>query len=125
MRFQKMLEQVLDREEMATPLRSESEYRSAPDSPLCVSRLIAHICHDLRLPLAAILANAEFLTRSGLSDLQKAELYLEIHHTIDRMNEIISSLLEYSKEENTVLSGAGTFIDMIDGVLRRIAMKQE
>jgi signal transduction histidine kinase len=32
-----------------------------------VSTMVALFCHDLRLPLTAILANAEFLTQSNIN----------------------------------------------------------
>jgi K+-sensing histidine kinase KdpD len=37
--------------------------------------MVALVCHDLRLPLAAILANAEFLTQSDISETERNEFY--------------------------------------------------
>ena len=57
-------------------------------------RIIAHISHDLRQPLTAILANAEFLTQPDISQMQRDAFYEEIRTSIDRMDELVSSLLE-------------------------------
>ena len=39
--------------------------------PRAVSSIVAHIFHDLRQPLTAILANAEFLTQPDISEIQR------------------------------------------------------
>ncbi len=64
-----------------------------PKSLYPVSGLVAFVSHDLRQPLTAILANAEFLTESDLSETQRNDFYSEICLAIDRMNELIFSLL--------------------------------
>src|ERR1700675_1065427 len=66
-----------------------------------VSRMVALICHDLRLPLTAILANAEFLTQSDISETERNEFYQEIRWSIERMNEMVTSLFECSKDRDT------------------------
>ena len=43
-----------------------------------IGRMASSISHDLRHPLTAVLANAEFLADADLSPLQREELYLEI-----------------------------------------------
>src|SRR5271163_2304504 len=62
-----------------------------------VSKMVALVSHDLRHPLTAILANAEFLTQPDISELERNELYHEIRCAVDRMNELVSSLLECSR----------------------------
>jgi signal transduction histidine kinase len=61
-----------------------------------VNRMGAHICHDLRLPLSAILANAELLTQPDISETERNESYQEIRYSIERMDSLITSLFEYS-----------------------------
>jgi K+-sensing histidine kinase KdpD len=63
---------------------------------------VVRICHDLRLPLTAILANAEFLTKPRLTETERGEFYYEIRSSIDLMSEMILSLLEGSTEIETV-----------------------
>ena len=43
-----------------------------------ISRVAAFISHDLRQPLTAILANAEFLSRPDLSEMERIEFFREI-----------------------------------------------
>jgi len=49
--------------------------------------MVALICHALRLPLTAILAHAEFLTQSNISEMERAVFTKEICWSIVRMNE--------------------------------------
>src|SRR3954453_17164614 len=89
------------------------------------SRLIAYICHDLRLPLSAIQANAEFLTRSDMSEMERAEVYCEIQGSIDRMNELISSLLEYSKGPDSLRAAVRNIVDIVKRAIRMTSVKPE
>jgi signal transduction histidine kinase len=89
------------------------------------SRLIAYVCHDLRLPLSAILVNAEFLTRSGMSEMERAEIYGEIQESIDRMNELISSLLEYSKGPDSLRPSVRDIVDIVKRAIRMTNVKPE
>ena len=71
-----MLEQAVCRERLlpAGSLRCVQRANSIPEQ-FDVSRKVALICHDLRLPLTAILANAEFLTQSNISEMERAGFY--------------------------------------------------
>src|SRR5271155_1627928 len=99
-----MLDQCVSRARLlpAGSLRSEQGDRSIPELLYAVSRIVAHISHDLRHPLSAILANAEFLTQSGISEMERNDLYQEIRCAIEQMNELVSSLLECSKGRETL-----------------------
>src|ERR1700749_2138147 len=83
-----MLEQAMCREWSmpARSLRSVQRNIPIPEPQSEVSRMVAHICHDLRLPLTAILANAEFLTQPNISETERSEFYQEIRWSIDQMN---------------------------------------
>jgi signal transduction histidine kinase len=54
------------------------------------------ISHDLRHPLTAIVANAEFLCDKSLNASQREELYGEIRTAVDQMTNLVDSLLEFS-----------------------------
>ncbi len=86
---------------------------SIPEPLSGVCSLVALISHDLRQPLTAILANAEFLTRTDISEVQRGDSYQEIHWAIDRMDELVSSLLEMSKGRDTLRPAAGNIVDTI------------
>jgi signal transduction histidine kinase len=62
-------------------MRAGSPISEAHSTP---GRTVALICHDLRLPLSSILANAEFLTGPGISDMERAKLFQEICWAVAR-----------------------------------------
>jgi signal transduction histidine kinase len=90
-----------------------------------VSRMVALVSHDLRHPLTAILANAEFLTQPDISEMERNELYHEIRCAIDRMNELVSSLLECSMGRDTLRPGARNIVDTVERAIRMTSVKQE
>ena len=62
-----------------------------------IGRMANSISHDLRHSLAAIVANAEFLSERDLPQEQREELYQEVQLGVHRMTEMIDSLLEFSR----------------------------
>jgi len=62
-----------------------------------IGRMASSISHDLRHPLTAVLANAEFLADADLSPVQREELYLEIRVAVNRLTDLVDSLLELSR----------------------------
>jgi signal transduction histidine kinase len=62
-----------------------------------IGRMASSISHDLRHPLTAVLANAEFLADADLNPQQREELYLEIRIAVNRLTDLIDSLLELSR----------------------------
>ena len=122
-----MLERAVCRRRL---LPAES-LRSIPlDLPIleplsAVSRMVALVSHDLRHPLTAILANAEFLTQPDISELERNELYHEIRCAVDRMNELVSSLLECSRGRDTLRPGARNIVDTVERAIRMTSVKQE
>src|ERR1700691_97582 len=96
-----------------------------PEPLSAVSRMVALICHDLRQPMTAILANAEFLAQCELNVMEKADLYQEIRSSIDRMNELISSLVEYSRDRDTLQPAAGSIVDIVERAIRMTCVREE
>jgi len=96
-----------------------------PEPLSAASRLIAYICDDLRLPLTAILENAEFLTRSGMSEMERAEIYRDIRESIDRMNELISSLLECSRGPDSFRPAVRNIVDVVKCAIRMTSVKPD
>jgi signal transduction histidine kinase len=90
-----------------------------------VSRMVALVSHDLRHPLTAILTNAEFLTQPDISEMERNELYHEIRCAIDRMNELVSSLLECSRGRDTLRPGTRNIVDTVERAIRMTSVKQE
>jgi signal transduction histidine kinase len=90
-----------------------------------VSRRVALICHDLRLPLAGILANAEFLTQLDISEAERNEFYQEIRWSVERMNELVTSLFECAKDRDTFRPGVWNIVDTVKRAMRMTSVKQE
>lgn len=66
-----------------------------------IGRMASSISHDLRHSLAAITANAEFLSEEGLSGKQREELYAEVRAGVNRMTDLIDSLLEFARTQES------------------------
>jgi signal transduction histidine kinase len=62
-----------------------------------IGTMASSISHDLRHPLTAVLANAEFLADADLNPEQREELYGEIRIAVDRLTDLVDSLLELSR----------------------------
>lgn len=72
-----------------------------------IGTMASSISHDLRHPLTAVLANAEFLAEPGLTAKQREELYQEIRLGVNRLTDLVDSLLELSRSpESLTLSEA-------------------
>ena len=67
-----------------------------------IGRMASSISHDLRHPLTAVLANAEFLADAELSPQQREELYLEIRIAVNRLTDLVDSLLELSRPADSL-----------------------
>jgi signal transduction histidine kinase len=122
-----MLEQAVCRERLlpAGSLRCVQRNILFPDPQSDVSKMVALICHDLRLPLTAILANAEFLTQADISETEKTEFYQEIRWSIDRMNELVTSLLEYSRGCDTFRPTFRSIVDTVERAIRMVSARKE
>jgi signal transduction histidine kinase len=67
-----------------------------------IGRMASSISHDLRHPLTAVLANAEFLADADLTPAQREELYLEIRVAVTRLTDLVDSLLELSRPAESI-----------------------
>lgn len=122
-----MLEQAVCRERLSSAgsLRCVQRSFSFPEPQSDVSKMVALICHDLRLPLTAILANAEFLTESNISDEERNEFYQEIRWSIDRMNELVTSLLEHSRGCDTFRPTFRSIVDTVERAIRMVSARKD
>jgi signal transduction histidine kinase len=122
-----MLKQAVSRRRLlpAGSLRSRQQDLRILEPRSAANSIIAFISHDLRHPLTAILANAEFLTHSDISETEKSDFYQEIRWAIDRMNEMVSSLLECSKGRDTLRPAVGNIVDTVEHAIRMTSVAQE
>lgn len=72
-----------------------------------IGRMAGSISHDLRHPLTAVLANAEFLAEQSLNATQREELYLEIRVAVNRLTDLVDSLLELSRPNQALTLSDG------------------
>jgi signal transduction histidine kinase len=122
-----MLKQGMSRRRLlpAGSLRSRQWDLPIQEPLPAANSIIAFISHDLRHPLTAILANAEFLTRSDISEMEKSGFYQEIRWAIDRMNEMVSSLVECSKGRDTLRPAVRNIVDTVERTIRMTSVTQE
>jgi len=74
-----------------------------------IGRMAGSISHDLRHALTAVVANAEFLCKSRLRAEEREELYGEIGFAVERMTDLLDSLLEFSRTREALRP---TFADL-------------
>src|SRR5260370_11751665 len=82
-----------------------------------IGRMASSISHDLRHSLAAIVANAEFLCESHLSREQREDLYQEVRAAVNRMTELIDSLLEFSRTRASLRPTYGSLRSTLDDAI--------
>jgi signal transduction histidine kinase len=90
-----------------------------------IGRMASSISHDLRHSLAAIVANAEFLCESHLSSGQRDELYHEIQLAVNRMTELIDSLLEFSRTRASLRPTYGSLRSAVDNAVHAVRSNPE
>ena len=122
-----MLERALSRRRSLPP---KSLWSVQPDRPSleplsALSRMVALISHDLRHPLSAILANAEFLSQVDISETQRNDFYQEIRSAVEGMNELLSSLLECSAGRDTLRPAIRNIVETIHRLIRMTSVRQE
>ena len=90
-----------------------------------IGRMASSISHDLRHSLAAIVANAEFLCESQLSRDQREDLYQEVRAAVNRMTELIDSLLEFSRTRASLRPTYGSLRSTVDVAVRTVKSSPE
>jgi signal transduction histidine kinase len=105
--------------------RAVRRRRSLPEPFSALSRMVALISHDLRHPLSAILANAEFLSQADISETQRNDFYQEIRSAVEGMNELLSSLLECSAGRDTLRPAIRNIVGTIHRLIRMTSVRQE
>jgi signal transduction histidine kinase len=100
--------QLLDAERMAT-----------------IGRMASSISHDLRLPLSAVVANAEFLCETGLGAAEREDLYQEIRSAVARITDLVDSLLEFSRDRESLRCGYGRVEAVVESAVRNVRSRPE
>jgi signal transduction histidine kinase len=90
-----------------------------------IGRMASSISHDLRHPLTAIVANAEFQCEGNLTQSQREELYKEVRLAVERMTDMIESLLEFSRTRESLHLMRGNVEETIECALRMVRARPE
>lgn len=85
-----------------------------------IGRMASTISHDLRHPLTAILAYAEFLSERDLTEDQRRDFFQEIRIAVNRMLDEINSLLGFSKEQMPVHPVRTRVDEVIDRTIKGV-----
>jgi len=90
-----------------------------------IGRMANSISHDLRHQLSAILANAEFLSDQHRDRTEREELYQELRFAVYQMNDLIESLLEFSRTRESLRLRPGKLEDAIKAAIQNVRMHPE
>jgi signal transduction histidine kinase len=90
-----------------------------------IGRMASSISHDLRHSLAAVLANAEFLSESNRSKTEREELYHEVLTAVSQMTELIDSLLEFSRTRESLRPTYGDLEDVVERSIQSVHANPE
>ena len=85
-----------------------------------IGRMANTISHDLRHPLTAILAYAEFLSDGRLSEAQRKDFFQEIRIAVNRMTDEINSLLGFAKQREVIRPVYGQIEEVIDRAVQTV-----
>ena len=83
-----------------------------------IGRMASSISHDLRHSLAAVVANAEFLSEPRLDAHQREDLYQEVRIAVDQMTEMLESLLEFSRTSKSLRPSYGSLREPLDRAIQ-------
>jgi signal transduction histidine kinase len=90
-----------------------------------IGRMASSISHDLRHSLAAVMANAEFLSDSNRSKLERDELYHEVLLAVHQMTDLIDSLLEFSRNRESLRLTHGDIEEVVQRSIQNVRARPE
>ena len=105
---------------MRTNLERTQQQLLATEQLATIGRTARSISHDLRHPLTAVLANAEFLRDKSLDADQREELYREIRTAVNQMTDLVDSLLEFSQARESLRRIFGPLEETVERARRTV-----
>jgi len=96
-----------------------------PRLDTAASPLAGFIYHDLRHPLTTILAYSELLANDDLNRSERKDFHREIRLAVGRMNDLISLLLEFSKDSDVLRPQLADIVSTIERGIRVVAVRSE
>ena len=105
---------------MRTTLQRTQQELIASERLATIGRTASSISHDLRHPLTAVVANAEFLCDERLDATQREELYREIRIAVDQLTDLVDSLLEFSQARESLRRVFGGVDETVNRALHTV-----
>jgi signal transduction histidine kinase len=90
-----------------------------------IGRTASSISHDLRHPLTAVVANAEFLCDHDLGTRQREELYTEIRTAVDQITDLVESLLEFAQPQESLRKVFGRVDVIVEEAIHKVQAHPE
>ena len=90
-----------------------------------IGQMASSISHDLRHPLTAIVANSEFLCEEKPTAEQRQGFYQEIRVAVDQMNDLVESLLEFSRGRESPRIVAVNLDEVVERVVHSVGARPE
>jgi signal transduction histidine kinase len=110
---------------MRTSMQQTQHELLASERLATIGRTASSISHDLRHPLTAVVANAEFLCDAKLNAEQREELYSEIRTAVDQLTDLVDSLLEFSQARESLRRIFAPVEDAVERALRKVRAHPE
>jgi signal transduction histidine kinase len=110
---------------MRTSLQRTQQELLAAERLATIGRTASSISHDLRHPLTAVVANAEFLCEEDLTPLQREELYREIRMAVEQLTDLIDSLLEFSQARESLRRVFGGVEKTVERAVHTVRARSE
>lgn len=112
-------------ESMRSRLQETQRQLLATERLATIGRMATTISHDLRHPLTAILAYAEFLSDARLSEHQRKDFFREIRIAVNRMTDELNSLLGFSKQGERIQAVHARLEDVIERAIQNVKVLPE
>jgi signal transduction histidine kinase len=112
-------------DEMRRTLQKDRQDLLDAERLATIGRMASSISHDLRHSLTAIVANAEFLSETQLTDGQREDFYREVRIAANRMTDLIDSLLEFSWTRKALRRTFADANDSVDNAVQAIRAHPE
>jgi len=112
-------------ERMRASLQRTQQELLGAEQLATIGRMASSISHDLRHPLTAVVANAEFLCEKDLQAHQREELYIEIRSAVDQLTDLVDSLLEFSQARESLRRVFGPVEDSVERAIHTVRARPE
>ncbi|MFN7921826.1 MAG: HAMP domain-containing sensor histidine kinase [Bryobacteraceae bacterium] len=110
---------------MRRRLKEQQKQLLAAERLATIGRMATTISHDLRHPLTAILAYAEFLSEDRITEAQRRDFFREIRIAVNRMTDELNSLLGFSKQGERLMLAECQLEDVVERAIQNIRVLPE